>query len=99
MALRIVNMIRKQRRALRKERGQDRTNPIDVCNDLEFIERVRFNRAGLLFLCDLMEQDLTHPTARNLAVPPVVQVYVAFLKYFATGTLQIVDGDCVNLHK
>ena len=58
------------RRAMRRERiCRDRTNPLEIYNDLELIERFRFNRRTILQITQLLQDDLESPTFHNKAIP------------------------------
>ncbi|XP_064646160.1 putative nuclease HARBI1 [Lineus longissimus] len=85
------------RRALRRERVfRDRLHPFDVYDDVDLIKRYRMPRPVLMQVVDLLHEDVAHPTSRSHAVPASLQVLSA-IRYYATGTFQLVDGDTVNL--
>ena len=49
-------------RALRRERlFRDRTNPLDIYDDVEMYKKYRFTRFGCMHLIDLLEARLSHP--------------------------------------
>ena len=59
------------RRAMRRECiFRDRTNPLEIYDDLELIERLRFDRRTILQITQLLQDDLESPTLRNTAIPP-----------------------------
>lgn len=76
---------------------RDRTNPLDSLNDQEIYERYRFSREVIFWLTSLLADDL-NSTKRSMALLPVQQILIA-LRYFATGTFQIVCGDCIGCKK
>ena len=74
-------------RALRRERVfRDRSNPLAMYNDEELYKRYRFTRRGCMYLINLLQPLLEHPTQRSRAIPPALQVFVA-LAFFASGAL------------
>ena len=97
MAFYLNNLVfmARNRRALRRERVfRDRRNHFDTLTEAELISRYRFDRAGIMELVRITEADLQHPTARNHALTPLQQVMVA-LRFYATGSMQIVVGDTI----
>lgn len=86
-------------RAIRKERVfRDRNNPIDLYNDQELVERLRFPRETILMLVGKLEETIQPTTERNHSIPAVLQVCVA-LRFYATGSFLNSVGDAVGLHK
>lgn len=86
-------------RAIRKERVfRDRNNPLDIYNDQELVERLRFPRETILMLASRLENAIHPPTERNHSIPAVLQVCVA-LRFYATGSFLNTVGDAVGLHK
>ena len=80
------------RRALRRERVfRDRTNPLDIFDDVDLHKRYRFTRDGILFLIDNLN-GLEPTTARSCAVPKHLKVCIG-LRFFATGAFQTLLGD------
>jgi hypothetical protein len=58
------------RRAMRRERiWRDRTNTLEIYDDLELIERFRFNRGTILQITQLLQEDLESSTFRNKQYP------------------------------
>ena len=49
---------------------RDRTNPLEIYDDLELIERLRFDRRTILQITQLLQDDLERSTLRNTAIPP-----------------------------
>lgn len=60
MALRLIQIQELQRRrAMRRERViSDRTKPIELYNDAELRSRVRFDRQGIAFMCNLLQKEI-----------------------------------------
>ncbi len=87
------------RRALARERVfRDRENPMEMLNDEEIYERYRFDRGGIIFITNLIEDDIESPTERNHAIPPILQVFVA-LRFYACGSFQQVIADTIRIHQ
>ena len=64
----------------------------------ELKSRFRFGRDSIIFLVELLREDLERPTSRNHAFSPTAQVLVA-LRFFASGSFPQVIGDTVGLPK
>ncbi|XP_064633642.1 putative nuclease HARBI1 [Lineus longissimus] len=85
------------RRALRRNRIiRDRIHPLELYDDVDMIKRYRMPRHVLLEVVDMIGNDLDHPTRRNHAIPPTLQVLCA-LRYFANGNFQYVSGDLCGI--
>jgi hypothetical protein len=71
------------RRAMRRERiFRDRTNPLEIYDDLELIERFRFDRGTILQITQLLQDDLESSNFRDKAIPPLIKVLIS-LRFFA----------------
>ena len=75
---------------------RDRTNPLDVYDDLDILRRFRMTRDTVVQVIDLISEDITHPTDRNRAISPTLQTMCA-LRYYATGNFQRVSGDIIGI--
>ena len=74
-------------RARRRERVfRDRTNPLDLWNDAEMYRKYRFSRLMCIKIIDRLEDQLQHPTRRNHALPPSLQVFIA-LRFYGHGSV------------
>ena len=63
----------------------------------DFRKRYRFTKAGFIYILNILEDDIQHnEDNRGHPIPPEVQLQVA-LRYYATGTFQIVCGDVCNV--
>ena len=73
---------------------------IDLTNfsEDELKSRFRFGRDSIIFLVELLREDLERQTSRNHALSLTVQVLVA-LRFFASGSFLQVIGDIVGLPK
>ena len=90
----IQNEDQNQRRRPRIFR--DRTNPLDVYDDVDILLRFRMTRETIFEVIDLVRADLEHPTERNHAIPATLQTLCA-LRYYATGNFQKVSGDLIGI--
>ena len=81
-----------QRSLLRQRLFRDRNHPLEIYDDLDLYQKFRFRHASILYITTLLYEDSDHPTKRNCAVPPVIQLLCA-LRFYATGSFQIVVGD------
>ena len=71
------------RRALNRERVfRDRQNPFDL-NERDTVTKYRLHRQSIIYLCDLLSEDLERPTARCNALSVGIQIF-ATLRYLAT---------------
>lgn len=71
---------------------RDRTNPLEMYDDIEMVRRYRLPREQILNLIDLLAPELDPPTDRSKSISATLQVFTA-LRYFATGSFQQVIGD------
>ena len=85
-----------QRRKSRVPRKfRDRSNPLEMLNDNECIQRFRFDRNAIIEICELLNSDLVRPTLRSNSIPVVIQV-CAGLRFFAQGAFFRVTGKYTN---
>jgi hypothetical protein len=85
------------RRAMRRERiCRDGTNPLEIYDDLELIERFRFDRHTILQITQLLKDDLESSTFHNKAIPPLFIVLIS-LRFVASGSFQIIIVDTFNV--
>ncbi|XP_067659984.1 putative nuclease HARBI1 [Haliotis asinina] len=61
-------------------------------NDTELISRYRLDSGGMKFVTDLVRNELTSPTKRNMAIDADSKVAIT-LRYLATGKMQLCNGD------
>ncbi|XP_071091249.1 putative nuclease HARBI1 [Haliotis cracherodii] len=61
-------------------------------DDNELIQRYRFDRYSIVYICDILKQELSPITQRSCAVSCVIKVLVT-LRYLATGKFQMCNGD------
>lgn len=80
LALLEANTLKKQRVF------RDRSHPFDLYNDKEMFKKYRFTRDGVRSIIAILDTALQPRTARNRAVPPSLQVFIA-LRFFATGSV------------
>jgi hypothetical protein len=77
---------------------RDRSNAFEQYDDGTFQERFRLTKVSTLMLLGKVEQQLEHVSDRNHALPPILQLLIA-LRFFATGSFQIVISDLAGVHK
>ena len=86
-----------QQRILRRARVfRDRSDPLQLYDDTELIERYRMPRNLIIDVINILSDDITPRTNRNQAVSTHLQVLVA-LRFFASGSFQRVFGDTCGL--
>lgn len=82
-------------RAFRWERViRDRSNPLDIYNDEELIQRFRFCRRDIYELVEELSPDLQFVSDHNAALTPALQLLIA-LSVYANGAFQ----NTVGVHK
>ncbi|KAL7403918.1 hypothetical protein ABVT39_006958 [Epinephelus coioides] len=84
--------------AIKKRVLRDRIHPLDVYDDFDIYCRYRFRRAQIMRITDMLTPAIEHGSESNGALPPSLQVTIA-LQYFATGSMQNVVGDTIQVHK
>ncbi|XP_072039339.1 putative nuclease HARBI1 [Amphiura filiformis] len=88
MAMFLANQLHMviNQRALRRERVfRDRSHPLDKWNDHDMYKKYRFTRLACINIIDLLSDELQHPTERNHALPPSLQVFIA-LRFYGKGS-------------
>ena len=84
---------RRQRlRHVYRPRLRDRMNPFDVFDEEGFKRRFHLAKRTVIFVFELIKNNLTSPIRRGAAIPPMHQLLVV-LSFFATGSFQIPVGD------
>ena len=61
---------------------RDRRDVLGEYSDSELLERYRFDRAGILFITDLVKEEIQSGTVRNRAISPLLKVVVT-LRYLS----------------
>lgn len=84
--------------AIRRRVLRDRIHPFDAFDDFDLYSRYRFSRDKIMRITDMLAPVMEHQTALKGALPPSLQVCIA-LRYFATGSMQAVIGDTIQVHK
>lgn len=84
-------------RMLLKKLYETRHHPLDIY-DVDIYARLCFKREGITRYTDSIAFDIQHDTDRNGALSPSLHVCVA-LRYFATGSMQNLVGDSIQIHK
>ena len=81
-----------QRRQRQRRTFRDRRDILDEYDDAGLIKRFRLDRAGIVFLTDLVRGALQSQTERNKALTPEMKIIIT-LRYLATGKMQLCNGD------
>ncbi|CAL8103598.1 unnamed protein product [Orchesella dallaii] len=79
-------------------RLRDRSNPMMVLDEIEFQRRFHASKETVVFVYGLIKNDVEKPFKRGAQIPPMIQLLVA-LRYYATGSFQIVVGDLYGVHQ
>ncbi|XP_030760951.1 putative nuclease HARBI1 [Sitophilus oryzae] len=77
---------------------RDMENPIEKYNDVEFRKRFRFSKPIVQHILLPIVEDQEQTTNRGLPVPPIIGLLVT-LRFYATGSFQIVCGDLRGFHQ
>lgn len=81
-----------QARVRQPREFRERIDVLNELSDTELIRRYRLDRAGIVFVTDLVRPVLLRPTATNKALTPEHKVLIT-LRYLATGKMQLCNGD------
>lgn len=78
-------------------RLRDRDNPLEYYNSVHFKQRYHMWKETAIFVAELISEDLTRfPLRRGVYLPPIIQL-LAVLRFYATGSFQMVIGDLHTL--
>lgn len=75
-----------------------RRNPFEMFSDEEFKLRYRFDKNTVVHLSDIISPTLAPVMHRTYSLSVLEQIFIA-LRFYATGTFQVVVGDDINVHK
>uniref|UniRef100_A0A3P9BSJ7 Putative nuclease HARBI1 n=1 Tax=Maylandia zebra TaxID=106582 RepID=A0A3P9BSJ7_9CICH len=84
----------KQLHKMANRRG--RRDVLQTLDDWELLRRYRLDRAGIMFVVDLLRDAITSPTRRHNAITPETKV-ITTLRYLATGKMQQYSSDDLGL--
>lgn len=73
-----------------------RREVLQTLDDRELLRRYRLDRAGIMFVVDLLRDAITSPTRRHNAITPEAKV-ITTLRYLATGKMQQCSSDYLGL--
>ncbi|CAN7950423.1 unnamed protein product, partial [Ixodes hexagonus] len=82
----------------RPRQVRPREDPFYRYDDLDFVIRFRLSKAAAVDLLNRIEHAINQDDLRNCPLSPMNQVLVA-LRFYATGTFQVVLGDLWGVHK
>ena len=103
-AMRIIELAQEERDrpANRNARAMrvfpDRTNPLEMFTDTQFVKRYRISKDSFRWLLELISNDLQHPTNRSRALLPIEQLSIT-LQFFARAAFWILVILCVARHR
>ena len=84
---------------LQRERVfRDRTNPLEIYDDIELHARFRFRRIHILSIVDEVWDAIEYPVTRQGSLSGLLQVLIA-LRFFATGCFQNLVGEMIGVDK
>lgn len=75
-----------------------RSNDMLQLSEKKFLERYRLSKCVVRKVLEEIQERLEYPTERNLPLSPTQQFLIA-LRYYATGSFQIVMGDTAGVSK
>lgn len=79
-------------RPLRVKTYKPRKDVLNTLSDVELVRRYRLDRAGILYVVDLVRGTLQTPTSRSHALTPEMKVIIT-LRYLATGKMLLCNSD------
>ena len=74
----------------------ERIDPLDTYDDIDFISRYRLSKSTFQLVLNKISTNLKKETARSQSISPNEQ-FAAALRYFASGSFQMVIGDTCGL--
>ena len=69
-----------------------RRDVLGTLTDSELVTQYRLDRAGILYVTDLVRGALESPTGRSGALSPEMKILIT-LRYLATGKMQLCNSD------
>jgi len=95
-AYRHYDLVRKVSKPRVRRYLLDNSNPVESFDDVEFYNRYRFTKQSFFDLLKICEAELVAKSERGLPIPPLLKLCAA-LRFYATGSFQIVTGDLENI--
>ena len=90
---------RRFRGNLQRERiFRDRTNPLEIYDDVEHYAKFRFTRVHILSIVDDVREAIEYTTTRQGSLSALLQVFIA-LRFYATGCFQNLVGEMIGVDK
>ena len=77
---------------------RQRQDILNEYSDTELFDRYRFQRGDIIRIVDEIKDDIDFSFTRRGSLSAIEQVLVA-LRFFATGSFQVVIADVLNIHK
>lgn len=75
-----------------------RPDMLMLYSDSEFKDRFRLHRDSVMRIVEVIGNNLRPVTNRSFPLSPLDQILIT-LRFYATGSYQILVGDCINIHK
>ena len=95
--VRDVNLVRELAHVVKKvSRPIDRLEPLTFYNDEEFLHRYRMTKLAFNKFFSMVIDDIGMDHCIGLPTPPQLQLLIT-LRYYATGSFQMVGGDLVGV--
>lgn len=80
------------RRQTRARSFQERKNVLEIFDDSQLVRRYRMDRAGIIFVTDLVRNVITPSTSQSNAISAELKT-VMMLRFLATGKMQQCNAD------
>ncbi|KAJ8965440.1 hypothetical protein NQ314_004130 [Rhamnusium bicolor] len=75
-----------------------RNDPFEEYSESEFRDRFRFTKDTVNYLAEIIRHDIEPTTLRNRSLSVAEQLLIT-LRFYATGSFQILIGDDLKVHK
>ena len=89
--------IRDRERRRQPRLFRDRSNPLEELREEQVFDRYRFRPQTIMYILRILP-DLSHPTNRNMALPPLLQLLLC-LRFLANGALHLLVADCIHVSR
>nr|XP_039255158.1 putative nuclease HARBI1 [Styela clava] len=71
---------------------KDQQNPLEILTDVQFVDRYRLTKDGVVNFMAFLHEDLAKVNNRGSPLPPLFK-FTVVLRFYATGCFQVVSGD------
>ncbi|XP_041472595.1 putative nuclease HARBI1 [Lytechinus variegatus] len=92
-----IHRLHHNQHEMRRYLADRRVHPLNTYTNAELIQRYRFDREGILYITNLIYDDIAPRANRNFPIEPIDKICTA-LHFYATGCFQRTDGDtlCIS---